>query len=221
MSYRHLTTIRETMRLFLQENQMELNTAIPGFVESFDGAAKTADISIPITGYVRGDNKQGLENPWPVLPAVPVWYPGGGNWEKTWALKNGDPVLLIFCQRNIANWFLSDGREPVAEDIPEMHGESSAICLPRLFPRGKSGEPVHGDDYTIRGQGGNFVVESDRSEFGKRGAGEAVALASKQDPFNMQAGAQIDLIYNIFLPGVVPALSPVDPVGSRRLFTDG
>lgn len=221
MSLRQITTIRETIRAFIAENQMELNTAIPGVVDKFDGDARTADVAVPITDYRQADTGRSNENPWPVLPEVPVWYPGGGNWEQDWALKNGDPVLLVFCQRNIANWFLSDGREPVSAGGPEMHGEGSAICIPRLYPRGKKGEPVHGDDLTVRGSGGNFVVEAGRSEFGKRGAGDAVALASKQDPFNMQAGAQLDLIYNIFLPGVVPALSPVDPVGSQRLFTDG
>jgi hypothetical protein len=221
MSYRNIMTIREVMKKYLDDNQTRINTAMPGVVESFDAAKKTADISIPITPTYKGDDGEQLEDPFPVLMEVPVLYLGGGNSTTTYSLKKGTPVLVIFCQTDLAQWFLSDGKEPVSMETGEMHSESNAVCLPlRMFPQGNKGADV-GDDHLVTVEGANYVVDAPRIELGATGASDAVALASKQDPQNLGFATRHDLILNIFLPGALPVLTPPDSVASGKVFTDG
>lgn len=209
------------IELYTRDNQKNINTALPGKVEAFYTETITADITIPITRFQTGDDSIEQEDPWPVLAGVPVLFPGGGNWSNTHTLKNGDPVLVIFCQQDITNWFLSDGSEPVSEAFKELHGPSSAICIPRLYTRKNNKPDFDGDNYTIAGDG-TFNVDADRVSLGAVGSTDAVCLASKQDPLNTKFALGIDILMSIFLPGVPPhPISPVAPTGSGKVFTDG
>jgi hypothetical protein len=219
LTYRNLRTIKSVLELYMRNNQKQLNTILPGVVQSFDPATVTAEISLPITGFQLQDDGLDQEVPYPVLAEVPVAYPGGG-WQESYELRNGDRVLVLFCQADITNWFLSDGREPVAPEYDELHGLSSAICLPvNLFPRRADKPAFDGANYVRKGDG-NYNIEAGRVNLGSKGASSAACKASVQDPFNTQVAAQIDLLYNIFLPGVFPVLSPVQATGSSKVFID-
>lgn len=224
--FRHLKAIRESVNAAIDEAFRGKSTAEPGFVEKFYAKEKLADITPIISDFYEGDDGSANEEPRTKLPKVPIWYPGGGGWTITWPLKVGDPVLLVFCQRNIANWFISDGKEPVAPEFSETHPESAAICIPRLFPRGANDGEAHEEYLTIAGHGikiilktdGAAVIEGARVELGADGAAQALGLASKQDIINTAFATRLDPIVLMLTGGAFPPMLPVDSIASQKVF---
>jgi hypothetical protein len=226
MSYEHLRTLEASFSDLLDPRIRQLNTAIPGVIESYDPGSKTAAVSVPISDFYAGDDGGDIEEPWPVLEDVPVCFPGGGGWQMTWPLQPGDPVLLVFCQRDITRWFATNGKEPHAPLLADTHNESSAICLPRLFPEDSDQLDAAGEHFTIEGHGvkvlfkrnGNAVIEAGRVELGADGAAQALGLASKQDLINTNFAARVDLLITILTGGAFPPMSPVESIASQKVF---
>lgn len=144
----------------MQSELRDLNTAIPGHIESYDAETRTASISIPIVNYTEGEQPSDeVEEDWPVLLGVPVWFPGGGSFHMSWPLANGDPVLIVFCQRDISEWFVSDGKEPHAPEFPELHTENAAICIPRLYPEKAEKKDASDTDVTLQFKTTKFILK--------------------------------------------------------------
>ena len=81
-----------------QEIFSSLHCALPGTVISFDPAAQTAEIQPEVrVGSLL----------FPVLPDVPVFFPGTREEAITWPVSAGDECLLILADVDIDAWFES------------------------------------------------------------------------------------------------------------------
>lgn len=226
MTYEHIRSISETLKMLQENGQLEMNTSIPATVQAFDGKTKTCTVIPTISDFRETAGGGSAELDWKPLGNVPIAFPGGGGWVMSWPLQKGDPVLVIFCQRDLAQWFLSNGSEPVGHARLGGHGESNMIVMPRLHPRKKCDGSEVTEHFTLEGHGikmvfntdGTMSFEGKKIELGAIGASQALALASKQDPLNAQMAARIDLVVGILSGGAVPAMSPVDQVGSKKAF---
>lgn len=199
-----------------------MNTAIPGVIEAYDPKTKTAKCSVTISDFIEGDGGEMVEQEWPPLEETPVWFPGGSVFADLFPLKAGDPCLLIFCQRDIAEWFLSNGKEPVSPADLEHHNESSAICLPRLFPEGKNDGEAHADNWVSWfGNGKKRVIEPngkmasyvvDRFNVGSEDAAKALAIAEYVlDALNELKSTVNEICVNSTANGglVIPPVLPI------------
>ena len=218
--------IEDSLQRFINADRLELNTCIPGFVESFNPDDMTADITIPFSEGRAAEFGEVEEIEWPVLPGVPVWMPGGGPITIKFPLKNGDPVLVIFCQRSIAEWWLSDGREQVWPEDLRLHPESAAICLPRLFPQGAKKGDGNDSDLIIQHEkgvdlritaSGELQVKADKVRLGSLSAGTAIAKADTTNSNMTALQVKIDAIGAIL---GVPPLGVLPSVSSNKVFTD-
>lgn len=169
----------------------EVNTAIPGFVETYDPDTKTAEITIPISDFTESALDIGIELDWAKVGQVPVIHTAGAGWLIHCPLENGDPVLIEFCQRSITDWFLSNGREPVSADTLQMFPEYAMIAKPRLFPdkNRMADNPVNETDLIISHRSGlvelrltaagEVQIKADAVRLGALDGSQAVALATE------------------------------------------
>lgn len=81
-----------------QEIFSSLHCALPGTVVSFDPSAQTAEIQ----PAVRTGSRM-----FPVVPDVPVFFPGPREEAITWPISPGDECLLILADAEIDAWFES------------------------------------------------------------------------------------------------------------------
>jgi len=119
-------------RLFL-----EINTAIPGIVDSYNGSNQTASIkpairsiNITVDGSVQTIDL-------PVLILVPVWFPysRGSGFSLTYPVQKGDDALIVFSQRGIDNWLLHGNvQDPVGDFSPRALSMSDGIAFVGLVP---------------------------------------------------------------------------------------
>jgi hypothetical protein len=161
----------ESLAKALEGWEAEMWGALPGAIVSinFSSAANgahqpfTCDVQPMIKGRKR--NQDGTFSPWtamPLIPDVPIQFPGGGGWSLTFPLAPGDEGLLIFCSRCIDYWHLlgagADGRgQPQAEF--RMHDLSDAIFIPKLWSRPKIIPNVSAAAAQLRSDDGLTYVE--------------------------------------------------------------
>ena len=106
---------REAMK---QEFFTSLHCALPGTIVSFDPAAQTAEIR-PV---VKAGSRL-----FPVLPDVPVFFPGSRESALTWPVSPGDECLVILADVDIDAWF--DNGEPSAPRSARKHSLSDAFAF--------------------------------------------------------------------------------------------
>lgn len=173
-------TPAETLRRVLDARLMDLHTALPGRVQSYDAATQTADIEPMIKRGVPtgGEEDEVALETLPVLPSVPILFPSGGQCFVTFPLAVGDPVLIVFCERDTSQF---RGTGAVSDPgVPTMHGLSGAVAIPCAFgPRSAAMSGVSTTDLVVGRANGlaNLTIKSGTAEVG--GNSDAAALASR------------------------------------------
>lgn len=165
----------------LESRLVDLHTAMPGTVERFNAATQCADVRPALTRRMPGSDPEDADahEALPVLPCVPVLYPGSAALGIRWNLSPGDRGMLIFCERDIGAW-----QEAGADGDPQspgMHLLAAGVFIPGDFSKaGKwSGLPSSGIAIGGPSAGPRFVAYEDRAE--AYGNTDAAALASKVD----------------------------------------
>lgn len=73
----------ESQRAALDGRQAEIWTALPGIVQSFDPVAMTVTVQPAVAGRVTDETGKTSSVNMPLLPDVPVVFPGGGGFTLT------------------------------------------------------------------------------------------------------------------------------------------
>jgi len=173
-------TPAETLRRVLDARLSDLHTALPGRVRSYDSTSQTADIEPMIKRGVPtgGEEDEVVLETLPVLPSVPILFPSGGQCFVTFPLAVGDPVLLVFSERDTSHYRATGAVSDPG--VPTMHGLSGAVAIPCAFgPRSAAMSGVSSTDLVVGRANGlaNITVKSGTTEVG--GSSDSAALASR------------------------------------------
>lgn len=122
-------------RDLLQAARMDIHTAIPGIIQSFDPVRMTCTVQPSIEGAVVAPDGRAQAVALPLLVDCPVVFPGGGGYVLTFPLKSGDEALIIFAERCIDAWWQSGGVQPAAEYRLQDLSDGFVIPGPRSQPR--------------------------------------------------------------------------------------
>lgn len=215
----------------------DLNTAIPGFIESYDPETRTVSAIPAINDYWPTDGDP-INMDWAPIPDCPVWYLGGNGFVMAPPIKKGDPCLIIFSQRPIDEWWVSDGKTKVVPDLVDTHTESDAIVLAgRLMPQGSIIGEADAENFNLSHESGNFhmkitpdgemQVKAAKARFGSLDADKALALAEKCDSRLSALETSMNTHTHVCVsPGVpcataLPQVSPGSSTANTKVFTNG
>lgn len=209
-------TPEEALRVVLNHWQSKIWTAIPGTVHTYEAETQRASIKPAVIGYTPLADGEELEE-LPLIPNVPIVHPAGGGFMVAFPIKPGNPVLLVFCARDIASWKAGDGEVSEAADN-RMHSLTDAFAIPGGKPTGAVLQQVDTDKLVIGQEGGHQIrIGEGGIDIGTaQGTKQAVALASAahqqitavSDTLNTHIGH-----YNLhghppIPPATVPGVSP-------------
>ena len=110
----------------IQQNQLNLHTALPAKVVSFDPAKQTVSLAIQIKMQLVDGSGADI----PPLLDVPVSFPRGGGFAVTFPLKAGDEGIAIFSERCIDGWW-QNGSASTPLDF-RLHDLSDAMFIPGI-----------------------------------------------------------------------------------------
>ena len=146
----------------IQQNQLNLHTALPAKVVSFDPAKQTVSLAIQIKMQLVDGSGADI----PPLLDVPVSFPRGGGFAVTFPLKAGDEGIAIFSERCIDGWW-QNGSASTPLDF-RLHDLSDAMFIPGIcsvpkaiggfFTDGLSMQTLDGSTY-IRIQNGSILIK--------------------------------------------------------------
>lgn len=137
-----MTNIVEIMRDFFRNGlKQELQTLIPGFVLSYNKKSRTAKVKISISDYKNC----------PEIEDVPVIFPCSREVGLFFNLKPNDPVLLLFSQKSIEEWLVSNGSKEIKPKDERTFDLTDCIAIPGLFPMSRA-EPKIKIEFTEKGK---------------------------------------------------------------------
>jgi hypothetical protein len=118
----------------IEAQVLDIHTAIPGSIVSFDPATQTCEAQPGIQRIFRELGPVDL----PRLVDVPVQFPRGGDFVLTFPVKAGDECLLIFSERAIDGWYAKGGSQPPSEyrthDLSDACAVLGISSKPRAVP---------------------------------------------------------------------------------------
>lgn len=122
------STLAQLFNAVLTQRLTDVHTAMPARVEKFDAVKQVADCAPLLQAKV--ETEAGFETvSLPVVPNVPVVFPGGGDFRVTFPVKPGDVVLLVFSEASLDRWQAMDGVQPADG---RRHHLADAIAIPGL-----------------------------------------------------------------------------------------
>lgn len=110
----------------IQQNQLNLHTALPAKVVSFDSSKQTVTLAVQVKMQLADGNGADI----PPLVDVPVSFPRGGGFAVTFPLKAGDEGIAIFSERCIDGWW-QNGSASTPLDF-RLHDLSDAMFIPGI-----------------------------------------------------------------------------------------
>ena len=113
----------------IRSAQLEINTAMPGEVVSYDSLTQTCVVQ-PAFKRIFIRNQEIVSRA--QVSDVPVVFPRSGAHSLTFPVETGTPVLLVFSQRSLDDW-LDMGGETILTDT-RLHNINDAIAIPGLYP---------------------------------------------------------------------------------------
>ena len=118
----------QAIRFAIRQSLKDLYICMPGIVESYDAETQRAVVK----GALKVVTTKKEEIDREAIHNVPVVFPSGGGFAMTFPLEQGDPVLLVYSQRGLANW--KKTFDVAAPDIIGFFSEKDAIAIPGFGP---------------------------------------------------------------------------------------
>ncbi len=191
-----------------------VNTSIPGIVQSYDQTTQEATVLPAIKREVDTEDGTAIEA-LPVVPGVPVVFPGAGAYKITWPLAKGDTVLLVCSQASLDQWLQRGGT--VDPRDPRKFDLSDAVAIPGLLSFNEASNQVDGSAMVISGPSIK-LGSKDASEFAALQS-EVLALRNELNT-HTHGGVMSGAAFTsgpAGPAGVPPTLTLSTPVGSTKV----
>jgi len=162
------------MRSALDSRIIDLHTAMPAQIVSFNAAESTCSVKPSIKRKLADGTVQEL----PVIQNVPICYPQGGGAIISFPLAVNDPVLLVFAERSLDIWWTKGGTVDPLD--ARKHNLSDAIAIPGCAPRPRASARV--STQYLRMEMSNASIElqpSGKFKIQKIGGDEVLDLISQ------------------------------------------
>ena len=141
----------------ISSNRADIQTAMPGIIQSFNPSAVTCTVQPAIQGVIeRRDGKNENVN-LPLLLDCPVVFPHAGGCTLTFPIKPGDECLVVFGSRCIDAWWQSGGVQVPME--MRMHDLSDGFVIPGPMSQAKKIGGISTSAVQLRSDDGQAFIE--------------------------------------------------------------
>jgi hypothetical protein len=201
----------------MESARHDIWTSIPARVITFDPALGTVDVQPVAQIPVPTADGWEYRDP-PAIPKVLVCFPGGGIFDLTFPLSQGDVGMLHFSTFDTSHWDIEGipGLEP--ENV-SRHAYQSCYWVPRLKPMAEPRSPAEAFERqaaAILGiSGGTQIQVKELEILLNRMAVDYVALASKVDGVIAAMRTYINAHTHTAPGGGGTTSSPITPLGAQ------
>lgn len=147
------TTMVDAIRNAVIYQLLNIHTAFPGAVVTYDYSTKKASIQ-PLVDKKYTD---GTTQAMPILNNVPVIFPFASGASITFPVSAGDYCLVLCCERSIDN-FLSNGAQSPPSD-PRKFDLSDGVAIMGLMPFSETSPATNNTDFLIGYSGSEIRIK--------------------------------------------------------------
>lgn len=123
------TQLELMVDIAIQNALLDVHTALPGTIKSFDPATQLASVEPGVQRIFR----DGAEKVIPIIETVPVQFMRGGNFCMTFPIQPGDQCLLVFSEREIAQWQAFGDQNAQVPRRYGIHDYTDAMAIPGFY----------------------------------------------------------------------------------------
>lgn len=149
----------EAVNALIDSALSQVNTSIPGVIQSFNPATQTGTVQCAIN---RTDSETGDDVKYPLLVDVPIVCPSGGGYSLTFPIESGDDCLVCFSQKNIDGWFESGEIKAEAEN--RRHDLSDGVAIIGLKNQGAAVQNWDMQGVEIRDKAGTTAIHIEENK---------------------------------------------------------
>ena len=124
------STLQDLLSRFRESLTADLHTSLPGKIVRYDATTQKADVQPLIKERYTDESGAMQSRELPVIPAVPVQFPGAGGYRITFPVAADDVGLVVFSEASLDKWLVSGGTVDPADD--RRHDLTDAVFLPGL-----------------------------------------------------------------------------------------
>jgi hypothetical protein len=140
----HVPTLQQGILSVIDGVLNHLHTCLPGIVERYDYKTQTAEIKPALKRKFADDTEVEL----PIIPGVPVIWPGTQDGGMSFPLNRGDTVALIFSERSMDEWISRGGVVSPADG--RQFDLTDAMAIPRIVAGATAGHADNNDDMVLK-----------------------------------------------------------------------
>lgn len=185
-------------------------TAMPAIVQSYDPASQSVDVQPAVRSRYEDETGSTVVEALPVIPLVPVVFPGGGGYRVTFPIQKGDQCLLVFANCSIDRWLRAGGVVDPQDDRRHTINDAFAIFAARDFGHALRNAPT---DRMSLGYDTGPTIEISQSSVLLGGNDASDPVARKSDL------AALAATFNSHTH-VVQNGTPPSPIGTAIVTTD-
>ncbi len=121
--------LAEVIQAAIDARMSRLHTAAPARVVSYNKARNTVDVEPQFHNtYEVLETGELVHEKASTIQDVPIAWPRAGGHSVTFPLAKGDPVLLVYCERDLGQWRAVGEAGPTGDLRP--HRLSGAVAYP-------------------------------------------------------------------------------------------
>lgn len=180
--------IQKTMRTMA----INLNCVSIGQVQDFDKDRQTCTVKFVYTKRISEQDSSGIyttrEIEYPILLDCPTVFLRGGKSGMTFPVSQNDYCILLFCDRDIDNWFDGSSLSPLKTN--RAHSISDAIALVGISNLATLIEDFDESNPHIFNEDSSFRIKNDSLDYQ---VGEAGLVASESQLSYQSGGNQFSM----------------------------
>ncbi len=136
--------LAEVIRRAIEARLLDVHVSLPVKVVKYDAAKQRVDVKPLVRRAAFGEDGARTAESMPVIPGVPVLFPGAGGFQLTFPICDGSTKvdgtpdtpeattgLVIFAEASLDKWLSGKGEE-VDPEIDHTHALPDAVFLPEL-----------------------------------------------------------------------------------------
>lgn len=199
-------TQAEIIMQAIDSRLLDVHTALPGKVNSFDKDTQTVEVELQVRRMVEDASGRLQEEELPILPNVPVGFPRSEAFFISFPLAKGDFVWVIFSEASIDQWRSKGSATPPGD--ARRHTLTGAVAMPCVYPNDRAIGEVHASAMVVGEDGGQkvFIHPGGEVEVTDSASGSAGDFVS-------QAGKVLTLLNSAIDAAVAAAVTITPPNG--------